>query len=501
MKRFVILMALALASCSDPEVSQIMLRIEAQPSVAAMTRSLEVQIDGGETRGSFRLADTLTLDGNDFPHVIALAPKDDDPSRFFRVVARARRTGVDDPAASVFVQAALIGTYVRGETRTIVLRLEDSCIDVPCGANQDCASSMCREPMLVEPEPADAGTSDMGMSDMGVTRDCTSDVDCDDGIACTTDVCAGGSCQSITDDTVCPAPSNECLLYRCDSLMGCVEEPAANGSPCDNATFCDGSDICTGGSCGPEGVDPCSGSTICDEVGRVCTGCASDADCLNGRVCGPGGICECDGGGVEDCAFIGDEDCDGLADCADPDCGSETCSNDGSDRICRSGSCECRTSAEVCFMGGDEDCDGLFDCDDPDCPEGSACGGGNVCRFGVCQPAFEECSNGIDDDGDSLIDCADELDCDGYFCTGDGGPGMCVGGLCDPGALDDGGTCGTGSFENDFPGSCTDAIDTDCDGILDCADQDCEFEPECCDFWFNCSDMFTITPDAGVPAS
>lgn len=66
-----------------------------------------------------------------------------------------------------------------------------------------------------------------------------------------------------------------------------------------------------------------------------------------------------------------DNDCDGLVDCADPDCGG------------------LEFSGVNCGDGVDNDCDGLVDCTDPDC---------------CCS---EICSDGIDNDCDGLVDCAD----------------------------------------------------------------------------------------------
>ncbi len=459
MKRVLALGALLLVSCSDPEVSQIIVRIEADPGVAAMTRSIEVQIDGGATRSAFVAAETVTLDGSGFPRTIAIAPKEDDPSRFYRVVARARREAIDDPVAETFAQAALVGTYVRGETRVVVLRLEDSCIDVPCGTTQHCTGSRCIEPPLVEPEPPDGGMTDMGMpdlGDMGPGR-CAMDSDCDDGIDCTIDACTSGNCTFEPANSMCAAPSNVCLRAVCDPASGCIDEPRAG--PCDNGEYCDGADTCVDGTC-TGGDSPCVGMSTCDEGSDRCTGCVGSGDCTNGETC-VGGTCTCPGT-VEDCSSPGDEDCDGRADCEDFDCAGTSCGSNG--EVCGGGICSCPETTELCALPGDEDCNGVANCADSFC-EGRTCMAGRICRAGACVvDAFEICDDFVDNDADGDIDCEDS-ECEGISCRVDGGPGICMAGICEPICMPSG--------AEDTELRCNDGFDNDCDGDFDCDDPGC----------------------------
>jgi hypothetical protein len=97
-----------------------------------------------------------------------------------------------------------------------------------------------------------------------------------------------------------------------------------------------------------------------------------------------GGPNTCPTGNREICGNKTDDDCNGLADCADPACfGDPTCFKPGQ---------------EICNNGLDDDGDGLIDCADPDCMGSLA-----------CRPTMgtEICDNGIDDNGDHLVDCAD----------------------------------------------------------------------------------------------
>ena len=69
-------------------------------------------------------------------------------------------------------------------------------------------------------------------------------------------------------------------------------------------------------------------------------------------------------------------------------------------------------------------------------------------------PPFEDCTNGVDDDYDGEIDCADS-DCDeAPECQMDG--------------------MGPLPFEE-----CNNGVDDDLDGAIDCADSDCDEAPEC----------------------
>ncbi|MFT5459769.1 MAG: hypothetical protein ACI9K2_006284, partial [Myxococcota bacterium] len=136
----------------------------------------------------------------------------------------------------------------------------------------------------------------------------------------------------------------------------------------------------------------------------------------------------------ESCDNIEDDDEDGLADCADPDC-AEVC-------------------GEICTDGADNDLDGLIDCQDDQCD-------------GLCP---EQCGDGRDNDGDGSVDC-DDRDCfgqcpevcgDGYDNDGDGKVD-CLDEECNEAAC----------AEN-----CTDGRDNDADGVVDCADEDCN-HPSC----------------------
>ncbi|WP_437931179.1 hypothetical protein WMF37_18780 [Sorangium sp. So ce291] len=165
-----------------------------------------------------------------------------------------------------------------------------------------------------------------------------------------------------------------------------------------------------------------------------------------------------------------DDDGDGLADCADPECQwlswcvpwredtDAACSNgydDDGDGLADCADPECQwlswcvpwreDTDAACSNGYDDDGDGLADCADPECQ-----------WLSWCVPWREDtdaaCSNGYDDDGDGLADCADP-ECQWLP-------------VCAP-------------WREDTDAACSNGYDDDGDGLADCADPECQWLPFC----------------------
>lgn len=93
---------------------------------------------------------------------------------------------------------------------------------------------------------------------------CTGTLSCDDGNACTTDLCdtATGACShgvTSCDDT------NVCTADTCDTLIGCVHTPVPG--TCDDANVCTSGDACSAGVCSGMAVlngTPCGVSMTCN---------------------------------------------------------------------------------------------------------------------------------------------------------------------------------------------------------------------------------------------
>ena len=109
----------------------------------------------------------------------------------------------------------------------------------------------------------------------GLSCPCSTPYSCDDGDACTDDICDPTSGQCTHVPHVCD-DGNACTANDCDPGTGCFYPPVLDGTACGDPgdTFCDGADTCLAGVC-VTNVEP--DGTACDDgnfctVGDVCTG-------------------------------------------------------------------------------------------------------------------------------------------------------------------------------------------------------------------------------------
>lgn len=228
--------------------------------------------------------------------------------------------------------------------------------------------------------------------------------------------------------------------------------------------------------------DNCSPSYSRDEFGFCqacdCWGCyyTDDAYCNGG-----GGSDAClDYLCLEGCYYDGlSGGCVETAVCnTDSDCweGVEVCDEERHTCVpADRDSCE-NGEAGSCDDGEDNDGDGLVDCSDLDCCGDSVCAGVGVCT------GTEDCTDWLDNDFDGLIDCADSDCANSSNCA----EGFCGDGVLNPGEqCDDGnqqGGDGCSSFctvEQPTTENCTNNVDDDQDGAVDCADTDCANSPSC----------------------
>ena len=224
---------------------------------------------------------------------------------------------------------------------------------------------------------------------------------CDDGTACTEgDACTDGACVPGTE--VDCDDGNPCTTDLCDPKDGCTH--AAADGPCDDGDPCTTDDACGEGVCG--GLD-----LACDD-GNPCTGDA----------CDPGtGACVFEPVSV---ACDDDNACTVADWCADGVCAGENV-------------CPCETDAECDSYEDGDLCNGTFYCDVEVLPHTCKVAPGTVvacdttqdgpCQETACVPATGDCEALPVDDG-AWCD-------DGNGCTVDDGcvDGVCAGGgsICD----------------------------------------------------------------------
>ncbi|MEE9296795.1 MAG: hypothetical protein V3W34_17765, partial [Phycisphaerae bacterium] len=134
-------------------------------------------------------------------------------------------------------------------------------------------------------------------------QQCVTNLDCDDGVGCTTDLCD---------------PANPLA----DPITGCVN--AANDANCDNLLFCDGAETCDALLDCQAGTSPCTNPLlpVCDEAADVCVECLVAGDCDDGLFCNGAETCDtltdtCQAGTppvIDDGVACTDDSCDEVLD-------------------------------------------------------------------------------------------------------------------------------------------------------------------------------------------
>ncbi len=144
----------------------------------------------------------------------------------------------------------------------------------------------------------------------------------------------------------------------------------------------------------------------------------------------------------------------------------------------------CHSQPEICGNGVDDNCNGLTDCQDPACFFDPSCQPNpdfplppdmaTADMSGGCQAQLENCTNGVDDNCDGLVDCQDP-ECAGAPNCGPPGREICNNGIDDDhNGLTD---CQDPACAN-FPGCQPHMCDPN---HVDCTDPACAKNPKCQD--------------------
>ncbi|MGB0715478.1 MAG: hypothetical protein ACPGXK_06350 [Phycisphaerae bacterium] len=301
---------------------------------------------------------------------------------------------------------------------------------------------------------------------------CQTNADCDDGNACTNDICnPDDTCSNPInyDDAVfCCDPGNgnlvtiddgnDCTTDICNP-DGTVENPfrAAgqtcgdlSNSECDNPDTCDGAGTClsnlepAGTACGDSGDTECDGADTCDGNGMCQSNIAA-----SGTPCGDGSDTEC----------TDPDTCDGIGGCQENNVANGVSCDDG--LFCNSGE---MCLEGFCAGGIAEDCDDGLTCTDDMCDEDSdSCMNdliaGNCLIEGACfadgelnpDNDCEACDVATSTSDWTQLAAGTECD-DGNACTGTGNPGIGVD------TCDEAGVC-MGMLDPNCNDSCEDSLE------------------------------------------
>ncbi|HEX5656616.1 MAG TPA: hypothetical protein VFX59_05445 [Polyangiales bacterium] len=131
-------------SCSDPELTQVLVTVKPEAQVRAQASGVRVQVSA-QTAGTAPavLAEQTSAPWNDDgTYTISLVPKHPERDARYRVEVSAIA------GSTVVATARLISGYVQGDTRYVYMLLSDSCRGVVCSADSTCVDGACRSAAL-----------------------------------------------------------------------------------------------------------------------------------------------------------------------------------------------------------------------------------------------------------------------------------------------------------------------------------------------------------------
>ena len=324
----------------------------------------------------------------------------------------------------------------------------------------------------------------------------TKGLPCDDGDGCShTDLCgASEGCLGVTlncDD------GNACTKDVCDPKDGCSHDDATPGTVCEDGNACTGTGTCSVGQCGSGQVKLCPSSKVCftatcNPLSGQCeeSPAAQGADCDDGDACTVDETCSgslCKGNAAQ---------CDDSKPCTTDSCDSKVgCKNVNKEELsdCDDGDM-CTDSDKclggVCKSGPKADCDDKDPCTTDSCDAVKGCGtapaaDGAGCDDGDAETGPDTCSAGKCVAGPPLSKCQGPGDCDDKdVCTDDSCDtisGKCSNPIKVDGPCDDSDKCTFGDKCGDKDGkaTCLPGAATKCDDANACTIDSCDSGSGC----------------------
>ena len=314
------------------------------------------------------------------------------------------------------------------------------------GTEGSCQVGTCQPSVVKSCDDGNACTDDLCDPKAGCSHT-SNTIPCDDGNACTVDdLCGNSLCKGT--GKVCN-DSNPCTEDTCDQASGCTYVNLIK--PCSDGNECTANDMCGGGVCVPGAIVAGDDGNDCtDDVCNPQLGCQHTANqdpCNDANACTSNDFCS--GGACIGAAKV----CNDGKVCTDDTCDKATgCAFTPATKPCDDGNA-C-TADDACNAGGF--CTGTA----------VACDDGNPCTTDYCLPGSgcKHDNNTLPcNDGDA---CTKSDKCSGGSCVGQGAS-------CDDGNQCTTDSCNTvtGCVNVPFAGACDDGNPCTSDDL--CFGKDC----------------------------
>ena len=302
----------------------------------------------------------------------------------------------------------------------------------PCTVGDSCKNGVCVKGTGTC-DDGNACTKDVCDPAKGCTATDDDGATCDDdGDPCTlAGKCIGGGCQPGAKKNCDDA--NGCTIDSCDAKTGNCLHKNDEGAPCTDGNKCTGADACKDGKCNPGSPKLCEGGPTCNwgscdpSTGKCAWKVQQDGlPCDDGIGCTKADVCK--GGSCSGSVLVCNDGDPCTIDFCDPkqgQCKTEAAQGGCDDKdactgpdLCKQGACVgLAKSATVCNDGNPctaDSCDKALGCvnvpNSASCDDGNSCTKGDTCKGGKCVGS------------QTICECVQDGDCaakdDGNACNG-----------------------------------------------------------------------------------